>query len=168
MIGQRNEVDTFDTTDFGAKAPMGLTIVALTALHFVCCGLPLLLLSGVSLATLVPSWPVMGGVLAVLSVVGLIRYLGKGCATCPENQKWGDRGACSRDQLGGGRAPGVSEDRATTNEAFGRIADDDLARRLLPSGQDTGSPRLTTESKKTTSRWVLPAVEGKPRSMALP
>lgn len=87
MDAQRNEVDPSDTTDFGAKPPMGLTIVALSALHFVCCGLPLLLLSGVSLATLFPSWPVIGGIVAVLGVVGFVWYLRKGCATCPGNPR---------------------------------------------------------------------------------
>lgn len=87
MNTSRNEIDPSDTTDFGAKPPMGLTIAALSAFHFLCCGIPLLLLSGVSLATLVPSWPVAGGMLAVLGVVGFIWYLRKGCATCPGNSK---------------------------------------------------------------------------------
>lgn len=73
----RNEVDPSDTTDFGAKPPMVLTIALLSAFHFLCCGVPLLLLSGVSLVTLVPSWPVAGAMLALLGVVGLVWHLWK-------------------------------------------------------------------------------------------
>lgn len=61
----RNEVDPADTTDFGAKPPLALTIAVLSAVHFLCCGVPLLVLSGVSLATLIPSWPVFLGTAAV-------------------------------------------------------------------------------------------------------
>jgi hypothetical protein len=53
------------------------------ALHFLCCGIPLLILSGVSLAFLRPAWPIIGSVLAVAGVVGFIWYLKRGCATCP-------------------------------------------------------------------------------------
>ncbi len=62
----------------------GVLLFAL--LHFVCCGLPLLLLSGVSLAFLAPYWPIAAGVLAVLGVVGFVCYLRRGCATCPRNE----------------------------------------------------------------------------------
>lgn len=55
-------------------------------LHFLCCGVPLLILSGVSLAFLRPAWPVMGGILAVFGIVGFIWYLRRGCATCPRNE----------------------------------------------------------------------------------
>lgn len=58
----------------------------LAVLHFVCCGVPLLLLSGVSLAFLAPLWPIAAGVLAVLGVVGFAWYLKRGCATCPRNE----------------------------------------------------------------------------------
>ncbi len=61
-------------------------IVAFALLHFVCCGLPLLLLSGVSLAFLAPYWPIAAGVLAVLGLVGFVWYLKRGCATCPRNE----------------------------------------------------------------------------------
>lgn len=87
MNTSRNEIDPSDTTDFGASPPMGLTIAALSAFHFLCCGIPLLLLSGVSLATLVPSWPVAGGALALVGLVGFVWYLRKGCATCPGNPR---------------------------------------------------------------------------------
>ncbi|MBA9079083.1 hypothetical protein [Rufibacter quisquiliarum] len=53
-------------------------------LHLICCGLPLLLLSGLSL--LMPSWPVIGIAVAVLGIVGFIWYLKRGCATCPRNE----------------------------------------------------------------------------------
>jgi hypothetical protein len=55
-------------------------------LHLVCCGIPLLLLSGISLAFLVPSWPLAGAALAVLGVIGFIWYLKRGCPTCPRNE----------------------------------------------------------------------------------
>lgn len=87
MSMPRNEVDAADPTDFEARPPMGFVFVALTALHVLCCGLPLLLLSGVSLATIFPSWPVIGVVLAMLGVVGFVWYLRKGCASCPGNPK---------------------------------------------------------------------------------
>ncbi|MDP9414437.1 MAG: hypothetical protein M3Q08_10195 [Pseudomonadota bacterium] len=87
MQHSRNEVEPSDNTDYGAKPPMGATIALLSALHVLCCGLPLLLLSGVSLATIFPSWPVIGAILAVLGVVGFVWYLRKGCATCPGNPK---------------------------------------------------------------------------------
>lgn len=80
-----NEVDPTDKTDFAAKPPMVTTIAVLGIFHFLCCGIPLLLLSGVSLATIFPSWPVIGGGIAALGVIGFVWYLRKGCATCPGN-----------------------------------------------------------------------------------
>ena len=62
---------------------MATTVGLLAALHILCCGIPLLLLSGVSLAAIFPSWPVIGILLAVLGVIGFIWYVRKGCATCP-------------------------------------------------------------------------------------
>jgi hypothetical protein len=67
-----------------------LPIALFAGLHLLCCGIPLLLLSGVSLAFLVPSWPVVGSVVAVIGVIGFIWYLKRGCATCPRNE-----GRCS-------------------------------------------------------------------------
>jgi hypothetical protein len=55
-------------------------------LHLLCCGLPLLILSGISLAFVRPSWPVIGAVLAALGVIGFVWYLKRGCATCPGNE----------------------------------------------------------------------------------
>lgn len=67
----------------------GVAFLILAATHFVCCGLPLLLLSGVSLAFLAPYWPVAAGILAVLGAVGFVWYLRRGCATCPRNEgRW--------------------------------------------------------------------------------
>lgn len=83
----RNEVDATDNTDHAAEAPMGLAVTLIAGLHVLCCGLPLLLLSGVSLATIVPSWPVLGATLALLGIVGFVWYLRKGCATCSGNPK---------------------------------------------------------------------------------
>ncbi len=89
MNATRNEVEPSDTTDFGAKPPMGFTITLLSLFHVLCCGLPLLLLSGVSFPTLFRSWPVIGAVMAVLGVLGFVWYLRKGCATCPGKLKRG-------------------------------------------------------------------------------
>lgn len=87
MTALRNEVDPSDSTDHGADAPMGLTIVALSALHVLCCGLPLLLLSGVSLTALLPSSPMVGGILALLGVAGFVWRRKKRGATCPGSSR---------------------------------------------------------------------------------
>lgn len=42
-----NEIPPGDQTDYFAKPPMTTVIGALALFHLVCCGLPLLLLSGV-------------------------------------------------------------------------------------------------------------------------
>lgn len=82
-----NEVDPTDKTDFAAKPPMVTTVAVLGIFHFICCGIPLLLLSGVSLTTIFPSWPVIGGGTAALGVIGFAWYLRKWYATCPGNSK---------------------------------------------------------------------------------
>jgi hypothetical protein len=64
------------------------TVAFFAVLHFFCCGVPLLLLSGVSLAFMVPWWPILGTTLMVLGVVGFIWYLKRGCPTCPRNEGW--------------------------------------------------------------------------------
>lgn len=50
-----NEVDPADTTDFAAKPPMGTVIALLSGFHFLCCGIPIMVASGVSLNSLMPS-----------------------------------------------------------------------------------------------------------------
>ena len=55
-------------------------------LHLLCCGIPLLLLAGVSFSFVWPTWPVIGGVLMALGVGGFIWYMKRGCATCPRNE----------------------------------------------------------------------------------
>lgn len=67
-----------------------LLIAAFAGLHLLCCGIPLLMLSGVSLTFLMPTRPVMGALLAVVGVIGFISYLKRGCAICPRND-----GRCS-------------------------------------------------------------------------
>ena len=67
-----NEILPGDQTDYSAKPPMATVIGASALFHFVCCGLPLLLLSGVSLAFLIPSPPVLG--LLVFTLVAFAFY----------------------------------------------------------------------------------------------
>lgn len=64
--------------------PLGFILFA--GLHLLCCGLPLLLLTGVSFKFVSPMWPVAGVVLMALGIVGFIWYAKRGCATCPRNQ----------------------------------------------------------------------------------
>lgn len=68
------------------KKPSSIGFIVLAALHVLCCGLPLLLLSGVSFKFLLPTWPIAGGVLMVLGIVGFAWYTKRGCATCPRNE----------------------------------------------------------------------------------
>ncbi len=56
------------------------------ALHLLCCGIPLLVLSGVSLTTLWERGPWLAGVMATVGVIGFIWYLKRGCATCHRNE----------------------------------------------------------------------------------
>ena len=72
----------------------GTKAVAVFAIaHLLCCGLPLLLLSGVSLSFVLPSWPIIGALLAVIGAIGFAWYLKRGCATCPRNE-----GRCTLDK----------------------------------------------------------------------
>lgn len=96
MNALRNEVDLSDPTDHSANAPMALTIVVLSVLHALCCGLPLLFLSGVSLTTILPTSPMIGGILALLGLAGFVWHRKKRAATCPGNSmrcRTGETGA---------------------------------------------------------------------------
>lgn len=73
-------------SETGDSPALSGSILAFALLHFVCCGLPLLLLSGVSLAFLAPYWPIAAGILAVMGAIGFVWYLRRGCATCPRNE----------------------------------------------------------------------------------
>ncbi len=75
-----NEIPPGDQTDYSAKPPMATIIGVLTLFHFVCCGLPLLLLSGASLAFLIPSPPVLGLLGFALVAFAFYRIRGRGCA----------------------------------------------------------------------------------------
>lgn len=85
MLLKRENVQSHDKSNFRTPAPGGTALV-FAALHIICCGVLLLLLSGVSLAFLVPLWPVAGAILAVVGVIGFAWYLKRGCATCPRNE----------------------------------------------------------------------------------
>lgn len=56
------------------------------ALHLLFCGLPLLVLWGVSLGSLWERGPWLAGVIAVVGVVGFVWYFKRGCATCSRNE----------------------------------------------------------------------------------
>ena len=68
-----NEIPPGDQTDYSAKPPMATVIGVLALFQFVCCGLPLLLLSGVSLAFLIPSPPVLGLLVSALVAFAFYR-----------------------------------------------------------------------------------------------
>lgn len=80
----RNEVDATDATDHSAKAPMGLVVFLISALHVMCCGLLLPLLTGLSAAAIFSSWPAIGAMLALLSGVGLVRHLRRSRDRCSD------------------------------------------------------------------------------------
>jgi hypothetical protein len=75
--GQQND-------DLSAGITKGFWLFA--GLHLLCCGIPLLLLAGVSFTFVWPSWPVIGSVLMLLGIVGFAWYMKRGCATCPRNE----------------------------------------------------------------------------------
>lgn len=77
-----NEVDPADTTDFAAKPPMGTVIALLSGFHFLCCGIPIMVASGVSLNSLMPSSNVVGALTALSASAGLIWHLRRRCASC--------------------------------------------------------------------------------------
>ncbi len=77
-----NEVDPSDTTDFAAKPPMGTVIALLSGFHFLCCGIPIMVASGVSLSSLLPSSNVVGALVALAASAGLVWHLRRGCGSC--------------------------------------------------------------------------------------
>lgn len=79
-----NEVDPSDTTDFAAKPPMGTVIALLSGFHLLCCGIPLMVASGVSLSSLLPSSTAVGALIAMAASVWFIWYLRRGCGTCAQ------------------------------------------------------------------------------------
>jgi hypothetical protein len=66
--------------------PSPRAFILFALLHLLCCGIPLLLLAGVSFTLVWPTWPVIGAVLMVLGIVGFTWYMKRGCATCPRNE----------------------------------------------------------------------------------
>lgn len=69
-----------------AKKSWSMGLILFAGLHLLCCGLPLLLLAGVSFKIVSPVWPVAGVVLVLLGIGGFIWYAKRGCATCPSNE----------------------------------------------------------------------------------
>jgi hypothetical protein len=84
LNAHRREDVSAEANGDGRSAGMAFGIVAVA--HFIFCCLPLLLLSGVSLAFIAPYWPLAAGVLAVMGVIGFVWYFKRGCATCPRNE----------------------------------------------------------------------------------
>lgn len=68
--------------DTKENKPSSKIFILFAVLHLLCCGLPLLLLGGVSFKVVSPAWPVAAGMLIVLGVTGLIWYAKRGCTTC--------------------------------------------------------------------------------------
>jgi hypothetical protein len=64
----------------------GGSIIFFAFAHLLCCGIPLLILSGVSITAFFSSRPALAIGLALLGVIGFIWYLKRGCATCPRNE----------------------------------------------------------------------------------
>lgn len=73
----RNEVDSSDQTDHSAEAPLALSIVVLSALHVMCCGVVPLLLSGVTAATILSFSPLVGGIIVLLGSTGFVWHVKK-------------------------------------------------------------------------------------------
>jgi membrane protein implicated in regulation of membrane protease activity len=86
----------------------GKTFLVFAILHLLCCGIPLLLLSGVSLAFLAPTWPVVGVTFAIIGIVGFIWYLKRGCPTCKRNEG-GCNGNCKIRDINNKKATADSE-----------------------------------------------------------
>ncbi len=81
------EPNTIKTEEIKTEEESGGKWIWLFAIaHLLCCGIPLLLLSGISLAAFFKSNATMAIGLAVLGVVGFVWYLKRGCATCPRNE----------------------------------------------------------------------------------
>ncbi len=81
-------------TDHPQRNREGSGFWLFAALHLLCCGIPLLILSGLSFTTLWERGPYLAGVLTAVGVVGFVWYLKRGCATCPRNE-----GRCSLKPL---------------------------------------------------------------------
>lgn len=63
-----------------------LAFILFAVLHLLCCGVPLLLLAGVSFKFVSPVWPLAGAALIALGIGGFVWYAKRGCATCPRNE----------------------------------------------------------------------------------
>jgi hypothetical protein len=79
-----DQQDQLQNKELNKTVNKGIWLFA--GLHLICCGIPLLLLTGVSFSFVWPTWPVIGSVLMALGIVGFIWYMKRGCATCPRNE----------------------------------------------------------------------------------
>lgn len=78
-----NNIKAEETSE---KKGNGTWFVLFALAHVCCCGIPLLILSGISISTFFTSRPVIAIGLALLGVIGFIWYLKRGCPTCPRNE----------------------------------------------------------------------------------
>jgi FtsH-binding integral membrane protein len=83
-MNSQDQQDQLQNEELNKTVNKGIWLFA--GLHLLCCGIPLLLLAGVSFSFVWPTWPVIGSVLMVLGIVGFIWYMKRGCATCPRNE----------------------------------------------------------------------------------
>lgn len=90
-----NQIDTEDINI--KKEKVGPAIWLFAVIHMLCCGLPLLLLSGVSIIAFFENNPFVAISLAVLGLIGFVWYLKRGCATCPRNEGKCLGGSCKTD-----------------------------------------------------------------------
>jgi len=68
------------------KTSNGAGIALFAILHVLCCGLPLLAFSGVSITAFFSKHPVLAVILAEIGLVSFIWYVNRGFATCPRNE----------------------------------------------------------------------------------
>lgn len=76
-----------DDQESGKETRSTAAFAIFAVLHLFCCGIPLLLLTGVSFNFVWPTWPVIGAVLMVLGVVGFVWYIKRGCVTLPSQRR---------------------------------------------------------------------------------
>ena len=80
--------------EYTSKEGVGKGVWLFAIAHMLCCGVPLLILSGVSIFTLLKTHVIISISLALLGIIGFIWYLKRGCATCSRNEGRCTDGIC--------------------------------------------------------------------------